>query len=463
MSIHTIAFWVCALFLIGVFFASAVNQLPIIIPLILIVSLYFIVFKKYYFALLAFFIIAGAVYYQVFDAIRREANVPFGGRTEFRALIKKASQSSANQEIIAELISPYSGKIRINAARYPSFEYGDLVEVIGAIQKPPEKSADYFLKEGIAGIINLPKIELLESGQGNYIKSRLLKFKTGIIGIFKRNLPPEKAAFLSGITLGERQEFSKEFEEKMSLSGTTHIVALSGYNISVIVLAAGTLFSFFFSRLISFYLSVGFIILFVLMTGVEASIIRAAIMGVIVLLAEETERIYSIRNAIIISAFLMVLFNPRVLAFDLGFQLSFAALLGIVYILPALKNILKIKNKGFLSWKENALTTVSAQLAVAPLLLGNFGIFSLTSFLPKILSAVPLTMGLGFLMGWLGFISEFLAQAVGLAVNLLLTYELWLIDLFSRITLPIITDSFGFLAAIIYYLILTCFIYKFNK
>ena len=140
MSIHTIAFWVCALFLIGVFFASAVNQLPIIIPLILIVSLYFIVFKKYYFALLAFFIIAGAVYYQVFDAIRREANVPFGGRTEFRALIKKASQSSANQEIIAELISPYSGKIRINAARYPSFEYGDLVEVIGAIQKPPEKS-----------------------------------------------------------------------------------------------------------------------------------------------------------------------------------------------------------------------------------------------------------------------------------------------------------------------------------
>src|SRR3989338_8703288 len=114
-----------------------------------------IVFKKYYFALLAFFIIAGAVYYQVFDAIRREANVPFGGRTEFRALIKKASQSSANQEIIAELISHYSGKIRINAARYPSFEYGDLVEVIGAIQKPPEKSADYFLKEGIAGIINL--------------------------------------------------------------------------------------------------------------------------------------------------------------------------------------------------------------------------------------------------------------------------------------------------------------------
>ncbi|OGY66554.1 MAG: hypothetical protein A3I89_02625 [Candidatus Harrisonbacteria bacterium RIFCSPLOWO2_02_FULL_41_11] len=72
-------------------------------------------------------------------------------------------------------------------------------------------------------------------------------------------------------------------------------------------------------------------------------------------------------------------------------------------------------------------------------------------------------MGLGFLMGGLGFISEFLAQAVGLAVNLLLTYELWLIDLFSRITLPIITDSFGFLAAIIYYLILTCFIYKFNK
>ena len=168
---------------------------------------------------------------------------------------------------------------------------------------------------------------------------------------------------------------------------------------------------------------------------------------------------------IIIAAFLMVLHNPKVLVFDLGFQLSFAALLGIVYLLPVLKKIFIYERPGFLNWKENFLTTLSAQLAVIPFLLSNFGIFSLTSLVSNVLiaEAIPITMALGFIMAGLGFISSFLSQLVVFITNPFLAYILWVIDLFSRFTLPVASESFGFLAAVIYYFILISSIYKFRK
>ena len=464
MSIHNLAFWVCAFFLIGVFLVSIFKGVWVAMIAGLI-FLYFAGFRKFFFALLSLLILAGAGYYQSFSAVQQRIAIPFEAR-EFSGVIKKIERAATKQGIVLELASPHRGRVKITARPYPSFQYGDRLKVSGIIQKPPSDRENYFLKDGIFGTLNFPKIELVESGQGNFIKARLLQFKDSIIGIFQSALPSEKAALLSGLTMGERADFSKSLEEKMSLSGTTHIVALSGYNISIIAWTLGLIFSgFYFSRTAVFYLSVLIIILFVLMTGAEASVVRAAIMGSILLLAKEVERLFSVRNAIIIAAFLMVLHNPRVLVFDLGFQLSFAALLGIVYLLPVLQKIFGVTDPGFWRWKEHALTTLSAQLAVVPLLLSNFGVFSLTSFFSNILiaEAVPVTMGLGFIMAGLGFISDFLAQMIGLAVNLLLSYELWVIDIFSRFTLPIATESFGFFAAIIYYSALIFLVFALNR
>lgn len=465
MPLYNIAFWFCAFFLLGVFFISIFNQFLLIILAVLLASLYFLIFKKYAFATLVLFAIVGAGYYQISDNIQKSVAMPFDESTEFYGVVRKLEQAPTHQKLVVSLESPYQGRIKVNVQRYPEFVYGDLVQIKGIIKKPFPESEKYFAKDGIFGISNFPKIEKIKSGQGSAIMAGLLKFKNQIKGTFKSILPQEKAAFLSGITLGERESFSKELEEKMSISGTTHLVALSGYNISVIAWAVALIFGSFFSKTISFYGSVSVIVLFVLMTGAEASVVRAAIMGIIALLALQAERMYSLRNAIVITAFLMVVFNPKVLVFDLGFQLSFAALLGIVYLSPVVKSILRIRESGFLSWKQNALITFSAQAAVVPFLLGTFGVFSLTSFVANILilEAVPLTMGIGFVAGGLGFISNFLAQIVGWLLNLFLTYELWIIDIFSKITLPIITESFGFFAAIIYYLLLVGFIYKFRK
>lgn len=465
MNIHDLAFWSCALFLLGVFLVSFTGQLLPIILAAALFFLYLIFFQKNSFGWLVLLVILAAIYYQVFDSLQSRINIPFDEKKEFQGIIKKIDYTASRQEIILDLQPPYSGKIKLNSRPYPKFAYGDLLKVEGMILPPSPRSAAYFSKDGIFGISNFPKIERLETNRGNSVKAVLFWIKDRVLATFYKILPTEKAALLSGLTLGERENFSKELKDQMAKSGTTHIVALSGYNISVISLTVGILLGVYFSRQISFYLSVLIIALFVVMTGAEASVVRAAIMGIILLFSKETERIFSVRNAIVIAAFLMVLVNPKVLVFDLGFQLSFFALLGIVYLEPVLQKIFQVQDDGVFNWKKNAITTLSAQLAVIPFLLGNFGTFSLTSFFANVLiaEAIPVTMGIGFIAAGLGFVSEFLAQLSALVANVLLSYELGIIKIFSSFTLPVTVSSFGFSAAIIYYAVLIVVAYKFNQ
>ena len=394
-------------------FSATAFAIAVLIPLILAFS------KRYSLAVLSLFAIAGIFYYQTFDFSQKKAVIPFEVQSEVFGIVESINQKERSQELRVKLELPHSGKISVNAPPYLYFRYGDSVKLQGTIKKLPEETAAYFLKDGILGRMSFPKIEKIKSGQGNFLKAKLLDFRGRILEIFKNNLPVEKAALLSGITLGSREGFSDDLKNKMSLTGTTHLVALSGYNISVVALAAGAAFGLYLSPSVSFYLTVLVIFLFVLMTGAEASAVRAAIMGIIVLLANEVQRSFSLRNAIAIAAFLMVLYNPKVLVFDLGFQLSFLALLGIVYLNPVFKKILKMEDSGFFSWKRNLLTTLSAQLMVLPLLLGKFGIFSLTSLLANvlILEVVPLTMALGFILTLAGFLSGFPCFLFEMVIN----------------------------------------------
>ena len=243
---------------------------------------------------------------------------------------------------------------------------------------------------------------------------------------------------MAGIILGERAEFSKEFKEKMKASGTTHIVALSGYNITIVGLAVASVFGYFFKRRIVFILTILTVVGFVLMTGAEASVVRAAIMGCIILLGQQIGRVHSMRDVIMAAALIMILFDPKVLRFDVGFQLSFLALVGIVYLAPFIKKILKIEDEaGFLGWRKNLLETTSAQMAVAPLLIINFGSFHIASFLANvlILEAIPITMFLGFLMAGIGFVFMPLATIIGWFAGVFLSYEFLIIDIFSKISI----------------------------
>jgi len=461
INIHDLAFWLCLFFLIGIVLATLfTGGLYLIAPFVITVSFYFFLIKKNNLAWLILFIIVGAAYYHFFSYFQlKNINIPFGKEGELSGLVEEV-RGGATQELKLSLTGEYRGDISVRLSPYPEFRYGDAVKITGKINKPDEQYKNYFLSRGIFGQTNFPKIELIEKDQGNFIKAKLFSFKENIKNIFKTSLSKERAAFLAGITIGAREDFSKEFKERMSLSGTTHLVALSGYNISVIALAVGLVFNLFFSGAVSFYLSVLTVILFVLMAGAEASVVRAAIMGTIGLFAMQIERLFDPRNAIAIAAFIMALFNPRVLVFDIGFQLSFAALLGIVYLAPSLKNLFKIGSGGFLSWKENAVTTSAAQIMALPILLSSFGIFSFTSILANILilEFIPITMVIGFGMAFLGLFSVFLAAILGVLANLFIGYEFFIINIFSKFSIPLKIEGAGFYFWVIYYLLILIFI-----
>lgn len=481
MRIYDVSFYAAGFFILGVLAASSKLDFLIITTAAFLTAVLFLLFgyfkksdyayrqtsRPFWLAGLSLFIIIGAFYYfETNNNQIKNLNLVFNQKINFEGEVVKNPERGNQQKLTIKLQPPYSGRVLIKLKNYPSFNYGDLIKLKGVIQKPENGSyANYLAKEGIFGIIDYPETELIGSDHGSKIKSLLFSLKEKTISVFQMVLPSENAAFLAGITLGERAEFSKEFKEAMSKSGTTHLVALSGYNITILVVAVAYVLSFFAPRSSVFWLTLLIITGFVAMTGAEASVVRAAIMGGIVLLAKRANRLYSFRNAIVIAAFLMILENPMVLSFDVGFQLSFMALLGIVYLRPAIKKFLKIEENGdwsdFLAWKENLLTTFSAQLAVLPLLVLYFGNFSIISLLSNllILSVIPLTMALGFILGFLGFISYHFSLIFGWFINLPLSYETFIIKFFGGLNIFQI-NSLSIPLALVYYFVLAVFIFK---
>ena len=463
-NIHNLAFGVGIFFLLGIVLASFINNFLIITFAALLGFFYLFLIDKKIIAFLFLFIIFGAIYFNLFSYFQfKNINIPYNENIKFEGIVTNARNGSV-QQLEISLLGEYKGKINLKTTQYPQFNYGDKIEFEGTIKELSGEYKNYYLTKSIVGEINFPAIKVISTDNGSFVKSQLFNLRTKIRNIFQSILSKEKAAFLAGITIGSREDFSKEFKEKMSLSGTTHLVALSGYNITVIILAASIFFSSIFSVATSFYFNILTVILFVIMTGAEASVVRAAIMGVIVVLSQRMERLSNPRNAIVVAALIMALFNPRVLVFDIGFQLSFAALIGIIYLAPVIKNIFsanggsasggKIFDKGFLSWKENAITTFSAQIFALPILLSNFGIFSLASIVANvlILEFIPVTMGIGFTIAFLGMFSLFLAKILGYLVNIIISYEFFIINIFSKFSIPIKIESGNLYFWILYYL-----------
>lgn len=434
MKLYEAFFWGVCFFLIGVFIASIVYKFsqayPIAAMMISIAAAIFLVFKRYSLAAFSVFMILGAAYYFAYDFYQQKTNIVFGQKIKITGIVSKAESRPNSQVLVID-------NIQITAPRYPVWEYGDQVTIEGVIKKPQVEFENYYAKEGIAGLISFPKLELVSKGHGSRIKVSLFKIKSHFEDSYKKVLPFEQAAFMSGLTLGSTAEFSDEFKEKMRLTGTTHLVALSGYNISIIVRYLGGVFALWWvTKKFKLPLSVLAVIGFVVMTGAEPSVVRAAIMAMILLLADKIGRTAYIPNVIAATALVMILINPKILVFDVGFQLSFMALIGIIYLEPWLRKRFRAKDEpGFLGWRSNFWTTTSAQLAVLPIIVYQFGFVSPVSIPANVflLEFIPLTMGLGFFIGFAAIVNYWLSWIIALPAAAFLSYELTIIDIFSRI------------------------------
>lgn len=369
----------------------------------------FVVFSIF---LLAFSL--GALRYEI--VAKDTDNYLAKGPALFGGIIEKEPEfREKNVHVVVEI---ENSSVLLFAPSGTEYEYGDRVQFFGEIVLPENFDTDNgrvfnyreFLKaRGVDYVVYNPKVTVLGKGEGNPLRSTLYKIKNNFLDSINENLPLPESGLLAGILLGEKGALTKEVEESFRLAGLSHVVVLSGYNIAIVVIFVGFIFSFLGAKL-RIVASTVAIFLFVLLTGAEVTAIRASLMAYVVLLAKYIKRNYAVGRALVFVAILMILQNPKILVFDISFQLSFLATLGIVYLNPILEKFFSFLTN-FSKMREIVATTISAQILVTPLILYQIGTFSFISLPANILvlPLIPLAMLSGFIVAILGMISHTLA------------------------------------------------------
>lgn len=352
-------------------------------------------------------------------------------------------KNNKNTKLIVKLKEYKDVKILVFANLGEDFEYGDEVSVYGKLEVPQNFITDtgkefdyvnYLRKDGIFYTMSFANVEILSHDNGNIIKKYLFKFKNSFLEKINYAITPPESSLMAGLILGERANFDKDEREAFIRTGTIHIIALSGYNITIVAEWFMKLFKFL---PINLGLGMGMlaIILFVIMTGGASTGVRAGIMATLVLVARATGRTYDVGRALILAGIVMILFNPMILAFDVSFQLSFIATVAVIFLTPRIEKYFIWVTPRF-QLRDIITVTFSAYIFVLPFILYKMGNLSLVALPANILVLpfIPFTMLLGFITGGFGFISSFLSLVSGYVSYLFLHYELSVINFLSDLS-----------------------------
>ncbi len=356
-------------------------------------------------------------------------------------------------------------KALIYSPFYPKYQYNDILQVQCKLIKLSEHNPQdmNLIAQNIVTRCYYPKIKTLGHSKNNQLTENLIKIKQKLSTIISNLLPEPESYFLNGLLVGGQSNYSKTLKEIFNRTGTSHLVALSGLNITIII---GIILYIFQAMLVhprySFYLISIFIFLFVIMTGAQPSIIRAAIMGSVLLVANKVGRLNNPTNALLATIVIMLLFNPLILRWNLGFQLSFLAMIGIIYISPILRyfsNKIKPKfthTKIYKILSETFIITISAQLSALPLILYTFNTLPVLALPANILiiPVIPIITILGFLTGIMGFIFMPLANLFALLALILVKYVLVIIHYFASLSFAVYNLNINGFILSAYYLVL---------
>lgn len=322
------------------------------------------------------------------------------------------------------------------------FRYGDTVTVNGKLGRPKNFTTDqgkefdyvnYLRKDGIYYVMSYPEIETVARGGGNKVKAALFAAKEKFLDRMNAAIPAPENLLMGGLILGEKSSFSQALRQSFVNTGTIHIVALSGYNITIV---AEWFMRLFAALPLAVAAGAGIfsVFLFVIMTGASSTAIRAGIMAALALVARMTGRTYDVGRALVLAAVVMIAINPLILAFDVSFQLSFLATIAVIYLTPRLEKYFRWVPRRW-GLREVVTVTSAAYLLVLPFILYEMGNLSLVA-LPAnvlVLPFIPFTMMLGFITGLAGLVWHVLALPFGFVSFIFLRYELLVIGFFSRL------------------------------
>jgi competence protein ComEC len=320
---------------------------------------------------------------------------------------------TADRIIYGDFEKAVSGKILVILPRYPEYQYGYCLRMSGKLEKTTAGDfayGDYLAKDGVYVTMYHPWITLTDHACGSpdwtliYALKKLLNDRIGQL------FSEPSGSIMSGLLLGIRRSIPQKVVDDFNRTGLTHILAISGYNITMVISILGV-FVKRMPRRARFFITLGGIMVFVVMTGMSASVIRAAIMGVFVITGIYNGRKSAATHCLLWSAALMSLQNPGIILFDMSFQLSFLATLGILLFMSYFEKLSAKSGKVMKYLYESLGVTMSAQILTTPLILYRFGRLSLIAPVTNliILPMIPLIMFFSFAAIIVSFVLGFVA------------------------------------------------------
>jgi len=334
---------------------------------------------------------------------------------------------------------PVHGAVLVQAPRYGDYAYGDRVRVSGALLTPPEFDTfsyrDYLARQNIHAMISNGAVQLLERDQGQPWYDTIYAIKERAQQTIDRLLPSPQAPLLSGILIGVETAIPDSIREAFNRTGTTHIIAISGANIIIILRVLMGLFTPLAGRNRAALFAVASVGAYAILVGGDPAVVRAAIMGSLSLVAARLGRRTYGLTTLAFSAWLMTLLNPMVL-WDVGFQLSVAATTGLVLFSQDFEDILErglrrvfapSTARQVTQWlSEPVAVSLAAQITTTPLILLYFGRFSIIGLVANIVivPVQPYIMTVGWLAVLVGMIWTPIGQIVAWVVWIPLTFTL---------------------------------------
>ena len=346
-----------------------------------------------------------------------------------------------------------NGILLVSAPLSPAYKYGDEIDIKGTLRMPkdfegssgePFAYIKYLEKSGVRFLLkatsvskkNPHPVALIAHGKGNPIIDWLLSLKLLILTHIRRVLPSPESGLFEGLVLGENTLPQKN-QDDFRHAGIIHIVVLSGYNMTLVSEAIAGALSFlpFLAKLGG---SATGVVLFAIMAGPSATVVRATLMVLLSILARATGRLYDVKRALWITAALMIMQNPLILFYDPSFQLSFLATFGLIYFSPMFQHLFSL---GWLAkWPEWALkeimiSTCATQVMVLPFLIHMTGYLSLISMVSNcaVLPFIPFAMAIGSFASAMTFISLKLAYLPVYFTYLILSYIVWAAHFFANV------------------------------
>lgn len=342
------------------------------------------------------------------------------------------------------------GQVLVRASPFTPAFYGDRIAVTGALETPPVfeefSYRDYLARRGIYTLMREGKVQVLASHQAGRVREILYRFKAQMLATLLRLLPEPQASLLAGILLGVESGIPEELNAAFSATGTSHIVAISGFNLTLVAGVLAVLARRFLGRKGELPVALGGVWLYTVLVGASAAVVRAAVMGSLAIIARREERPIHGPTSLAFATLVMSAANPLIL-WDTGFQLSLAATAGLIFFTEPLTSLFRRmllrlmssqRAEIFMGWLSDALiVTLAAQLTTLPIIAVTFQRLSLVTLLTNllILPAQPFVMVFGGAALLVGLLVFPVGQVVAWFAWAFLTYTIMLVSLTARIPL----------------------------